>query len=107
MIRLAERQGLLRGLNINFLQQWALAWLIIEEKNEKARLRDSDQEYMLWLKNPLLWKEIYGNDAMPDDEKNVATIYSDELGALDKFLHGLDKKKTVKNKDLESWSDWI
>lgn len=83
-----------------------MAWIIINDRQNKSKEKESDQDYLMWITNPSLWQSIHESSKVPDDEFNSIPIAVDELGAVEKFLQSLDKPKEVSNKDLNKWTDW-
>lgn len=96
----------MRGIKIHAVQQWALAWLVLEERNEKSKEKNNHEEYMMWVINPIMYDNIYGNKK-PADEEDAMPVFSDELAMIDKMLRNLENTKTTTlNFNEEEWSDW-
>lgn len=95
LICLADRQGYLQRRSLNFVQQWALGWLIIHERNEQGIARFEHEKFLLQLHKPELWDRLYG-DAATEDEVGVDM----SIDEVEKFLHNLDKQHTISNREL-------
>jgi hypothetical protein len=107
-IRLAHRQGLLsQGGESSRLQQWALAWLIREEDNEKIRLINDDRENLfktiLLAMKPDVYNQVFGKNEIEDTD--VGEDFSpDDLSDVDAFLKG---KRTMTAADILNNGDWL
>lgn len=98
MIYLAERQGILRKASLHKVQQWALAWLIVHEKNQENVNRFEQDKYSMWLHRPEVWEQNYGESAQTSEEEQGIPMTFDEV---ESFLQQLDKKKTIGNRELD------
>lgn len=58
MIRLAERQGLLKG-DLNTLQLRALQWLIIDEMRAERELEEARAKVIVLAGNPQLYEHLW------------------------------------------------
>lgn len=96
LLRLADRQGLFRGAAISRFQQWALAYLIVEERKEHWDDIYDQQEFMFSLLQPELYQEklsAQGPDHdLDDDEMNITP---DDFAMVDQWLKELDKPKQI------------
>jgi hypothetical protein len=95
LVCLADRQGYLRRRSLNNVQQWALGWLIIHERNETGVTRYEHEKFLVQLHNPELWNRLYG-DTRNDDEIGVDM----SLDEVENFLLNLDKQHTISNREL-------
>jgi hypothetical protein len=97
-ICLADRQGYLRRRSISKIQQWALGWLIIHERNQGNVTRYEHEKFLIQLHNPDLWNRLYGEGAERLREEEVGVDMS--IDEVEKFLRDLDKQHTISNREL-------
>lgn len=98
MVCLADRQGYLRKRSLNKVQQWALAWLIIHENNQKNITRFEHEKFLLYLHKPELWERLYGEGAQALREEEAGVAMS--VDEVENFLRNLDKEHTISNREL-------
>jgi hypothetical protein len=87
MIRLAERQGLLKG-NLNTLQLQALQWLIIDEMKAERELEEARAKVTVLTGNPQLYKHLWP-DNQDQDIQWVTPQSQEEVEDLVSYLEGL------------------
>lgn len=79
---------------------------MLDDIKKKDKQLETDQEYMLWVNNFSLWKQIHDSKQVPHGEEDALPIMSDELGYLDEFLNKLDSQKQIKNNQIKRWTEW-
>jgi hypothetical protein len=99
MIRLADRQGILKRPSLGKIQQWALMWLVVEEERLRIEEKDTDAQFQLWVIDPDRWKKVY-HQIDDEDQAHAVEVFPDELAKLDHYLKTLNDPREVQNKDL-------
>lgn len=97
LICLADRQGYLRRRSLNTVQQWALGWLIIHERNDDGIARFEHEKFLVQLHNPELWNRLYGEASKTAADEIGVDMSIDEV---ERFLQDLDKQHTISNREL-------
>jgi hypothetical protein len=93
LLRLADRQGLFKGPAISRFQQWALAYLIVEERKEQSDSIYDQQEFMFSLIQPELYREKIRSRPEHDLSDGEMNITPDDFSMVEKWLKELDKPK--------------
>jgi hypothetical protein len=93
LLRLADRQGLFKGPAISRFQQWALAYLIVEERKEQSDSVYDQQEFMFSLIQPELYREKIRSRPERDLADGEMNITPDDFSMVEKWLRELDKPK--------------
>lgn len=93
LLRLADRQGLFKGPAISRFQQWALAYLIVEERKEQSDSIYDQQEFMFSLIQPELYREKIRSRPEHDLADGEMNITPDDFSMVEKWLKELDKPK--------------
>ena len=93
LLRLADRQGLFKGPSISRFQQWALAYLIVEERKEQSDSIYDQQEFMFSLIQPDLYREKIRSRPEQDLADGEMNITPDDFSMVEKWLKELDKPK--------------
>jgi len=93
LLRLADRQGLFKGPAISRFQQWALAYLIVEERKEQSDSIYDQQEFMFSLIQPELYREKIRSRPENDLSEGEMNITPDDFSMVEKWLKELDKPK--------------
>jgi len=93
LLRLADRQGLFKGPAISRFQQWALAYLIVEERKEQSDSIYDQQEFMFSLIQPDLYREKIRSRPENDLGEGEMNITPDDFSMVEKWLKELDKPK--------------
>lgn len=94
LLRLADRQGILRGPNLSRFQQWALAYLIVEDRKEHFDELYDFQEFLFSLINPKKYQEVMASH-VDDLGEGELHITPDDFDTVDQWLRDLDKPKTT------------
>jgi len=93
LLRLADRQGLFKGPAISRFQQWALAYLIVQERKEHYDSTYDNQEFMFSLIQPELYQEKVSSRPDHDLADGEMNITPDDFAMVEKWLAELDKPK--------------
>jgi len=93
LLRLADRQGLFTGPAISRFQQWALAYLIVQERKEQYDNAYDNQEFMFSLIQPELYQEKVRSRPDHDLADGEMNITPDDFAMVEKWLAELDKPK--------------
>jgi len=93
LLRLADRQGLFKGPAISRFQQWALAYLIVQERKEQFDSTYENQEFMFSLLQPELYQERISSRPNHDLAEGEMNITPDDFAMVDKWIKELDKTK--------------
>jgi hypothetical protein len=93
LLRLADRQGLFKGPAISRFQQWALAYLIVQERKEHSDSIYDQQEFMFSLIQPEIYQEKISSRPGHDLEEGELHITPDDFAMVDQWLKELDKPK--------------
>ena len=93
LLRLADRQGLFKGPAISRFQQWALAYLIVQERKENFDSNYDNQEFMFSLIQPELYQEKIRSRPDHDLVEGEMNITPDDFAMVEKWLADLDNPK--------------
>lgn len=92
MVRLAERQGILKG-DLNLLQEEALQWIMMNEMENIAILEKERMKYTILAGNTHLWQELYGEEQEDDGEVEwIVPKSAEEFAQIENILAGLEEQ---------------
>ena len=84
-IRLADRRGILKG-ELNPLQNYALQIALLEEDKVTFEAEENRMRYTLLASNPELYKKIFRDPVVEEDEVGVEWITPESAEDVDFIL---------------------
>jgi hypothetical protein len=85
MIRLAERQGILKG-DLNTLQLRALQWLIIDEMRAESELEEARAKITVLAGNPQLYEHLWPKE----EDENIEWITPQSVEEVEDIVSYLE-----------------
>lgn len=99
LLRLADRQGVLRGPGISRFQQWALAYLIVDERKDTSDHLYDLKEFLWALMKPDEYRQRI-RPASVDLSDGEEYMGPGDFAEIEKFIAELDKPKKITGKEL-------